>query len=45
MELLEMMKQRRSIRKYEQRPVEREKLEKILEAGAKQLVESKAESL
>lgn len=33
MELLEMMKQRRSIRKYEQRPVEREKLEKILEAG------------
>lgn len=33
MELLEMMKHRRSIRKYLANPVEREKLEKILEAG------------
>ena len=33
MELLEMMKRRRSIRKYQQRQVEREKLEKIAEAG------------
>lgn len=33
MELLEMMKTRRSIRKYQAREVEREKLVKILEAG------------
>ena len=33
MELLELMKQRRSIRKYLPKGVEREKLEKILEAG------------
>lgn len=33
MELLELMKQRRSIRRYLPRKVEREKLEKILEAG------------
>ena len=33
MELLEMMKVRRSIRKYTDTPVEREKLEKIAEAG------------
>ena len=33
MELLEMMKVRRSIRKYTAQPVEREKLEKIVEAG------------
>lgn len=33
MELLELMKTRRSIRRYQQKPVEREKLEKILEAG------------
>lgn len=33
MELLEMMKHRRSIRKYMEKPVEKEKLEKILEAG------------
>lgn len=33
MELLELMKQRRSIRKYAGQRVEREKLEKILEAG------------
>lgn len=33
MELLEMMKHRRSIRKYLSKPVEKEKLEKILEAG------------
>ena len=33
MELLDMLKQRRSIRKYLPREVEREKLEKILEAG------------
>lgn len=33
MELLELMKTRRSIRKYTDRKVEREKLEKILEAG------------
>lgn len=33
MELLEMMKHRRSIRKYLEKPVEKEKLEKILEAG------------
>ena len=33
MELLEMMKQRRSIRKYLSKPVEKEKLSKILEAG------------
>lgn len=33
MELLELMKQRRSIRKYLDTKVEREKLEKILEAG------------
>lgn len=33
MELLEMMKHRRSIRKYLDKKVEKEKLEKILEAG------------
>ena len=33
MELLELMKRRRSIRKYQTKGVEREKLEKILEAG------------
>lgn len=33
MELLEMMKRRRSIRKYLDQKVEKEKLEKILEAG------------
>lgn len=33
MELLELMKQRRSIRRYLPRKVEREKLEKIVEAG------------
>lgn len=33
MELLELMKQRRSIRKYLDTKVEREKLEKIVEAG------------
>ena len=33
MELLEMMKVRRSIRKYTEQRVEREKLEKIAEAG------------
>lgn len=33
MELLEMMKLRRSIRKYLDKPVEKEKLDKILEAG------------
>lgn len=33
MELLEIMKQRRSIRKYLDKKVEREKLEKIMEAG------------
>lgn len=33
MELLEMMKARRSIRKYLKQKVEKEKLEKILEAG------------
>lgn len=33
MELLEIMKARRSIRKYQSRPVEREKLERIVEAG------------
>ncbi len=33
MELLEKMKRRRSIRKYLEKPVETEKLEKILEAG------------
>lgn len=33
MELLELMRTRRSIRKYESRPVEREKLDKIMEAG------------
>lgn len=33
MELLDMLKRRRSIRKYLPREVEREKLEKILEAG------------
>lgn len=33
MELLELMKTRRSIRKYRQERVEKEKLEKILEAG------------
>lgn len=33
MELLEMIKVRRSIRKYLNKPVEKEKLEKILEAG------------
>lgn len=33
MELLELMKRRRSIRKYQEIPVEREKLEKIMEAG------------
>ncbi len=33
MELLELMKQRRSIRKYLPRRVEREKLDKIVEAG------------
>lgn len=33
MEMLEMLKTRRSIRKYKNTPVEREKLEKIQEAG------------
>ena len=33
MELLDLMKYRRSIRKYEERQVERETLEKIIEAG------------
>lgn len=33
MELLELMKTRRSIRKYQEKMVEREKLEKIMEAG------------
>ena len=33
MELLEMIRERRSIRKYKDVPVEREKLEKIAEAG------------
>ena len=33
MELLEMMKTRRSIRKYTEQRVEKEKLEKIVEAG------------
>jgi len=33
MELLEIMRRRRSIRKFESRKVEREKLDKILEAG------------
>lgn len=33
MELLELMKQRRSIRKYRDAAVEKEKLEKIMEAG------------
>lgn len=33
MELLEMMKRRRSIRKYLNKPVEKEKLKKIMEAG------------
>lgn len=33
MELLDMMKHRRSIRKYQNLPVEKEKLEKIVEAG------------
>lgn len=33
MDLLEMMKERRSIRKYQEKRVEREKLEKIQEAG------------
>lgn len=33
MDLLEMMKTRRSIRKYTDAPVEKEKLQKILEAG------------
>jgi len=33
MELLEQMKQRRSIRKYLKQPVEKEKLDKIMEAG------------
>ena len=33
MELLDMIKQRRSIRKYTSQKVEKEKLEKILEAG------------
>ena len=33
MELLELMKRRRAIRKYQAVPVEREKLEKIAEAG------------
>ena len=33
MDLLELMKYRRSIRKYEERQVERETLEKIIEAG------------
>lgn len=33
MELLELMKQRRSIRKYLDKKVEKEKLEKIMEAG------------
>lgn len=33
MELLEMMKNRRSVRKYVKTPVEKEKLDKILEAG------------
>ena len=33
MEMLEKMKMRRSIRKYRKVPVEREKLEMIMEAG------------
>ncbi len=33
MEMLDMIKQRRSIRKYKTTPVEREKLEKIMEAA------------
>lgn len=33
MELYELMKKRRSIRKYLEQPVEREKLDKIVEAG------------
>ena len=33
MELLEMIRTRRSIRKYAKQPVEREKLEAIVEAG------------
>ena len=33
MELLELMKYRRSIRKYEDRQIEKEALEKIIEAG------------
>lgn len=33
MELLELMKKRRSIRKYTKDPVEKDKLEKIIEAG------------
>lgn len=33
MELLELMKTRRSIRKYQPTPVEKEKLQKIMEAG------------
>lgn len=33
MELLELMKTRRSIRKYSDKPIEKEKLEKIAEAG------------
>ena len=33
MELLELMKNRRSIRKYQKQPVEHEKLEKIMDAG------------
>lgn len=33
MELLELMKYRRSIRKYEDRPVSKDDLEKVLQAG------------
>ena len=33
MELLELMKYRRSIRKYEDRQIEKEALEKVIEAG------------
>lgn len=33
MEVLELIKQRRSIRKYQDKPIEKEKLEKIVEAG------------
>ena len=33
MEILDIMRNRRSIRKYQKRPVERDKLDKIVEAG------------